>query len=133
MRINILADKEIELEQHPEIKITIGALTYQQFKQQKAIMNKYLSDYLARGNKIENFSIIGADKWFEFVCRHGIRAISGCEYEQGDKVIALELKRSESTYDSTITKESWGQLFPFLDGEIPVVADLISNLYQKKS
>ena len=110
MRIQILADETWSPEGHPEVVITYGALTRQQFTQQIALQFKAQEDLVREFN------------WWEFILRHGIRSVDGLEIQRGEKIEQVKADIEIGPYGERLTDESWNNIVPFLHGEIPTIA-----------
>ena len=124
MKNVILADESITLPEFPEVKIVYGALTAKQYRQAAAIKMRYAGEMSARFPEIKSLSVTGCPEWVDFLCRHGIRSISGLQTQEGDggKPEPVFVAIEEGPYGPCITEESWDNIYPFLGSEVLVLA-----------
>lgn len=136
MRRVILADDTWSPEGFPEVKITYGALTTTQYRQAEAIKDQYFQEMVAdHGHKVGSYLAVSPD-YVAFVCRHGIRSVSGLEVEdeKTGKVSQLTLTLIEGLYGKCLSDEDWTEFVPFFDSFArDVIAGLIMSRYQKPS
>ena len=133
MKRVILADEKYPLELHPEVVVTYGALTAKQYRQAEAIKQAYYADKMGRMKQGKEVYLAGCIDYFDFVCRHGIRSITGLLLEEQGSTYPLKVAREVGLYGEALTEENWDEIYPFLSGEIPSITQGILQRSQIES